>query len=185
MLKDTLAEGEDRMSKSVEFFRKDLASVRAGRANPALLDKIVVEYYGAPTPLNQMGTIAAPEPRLLTIMPWDKSALSAIEKAIQKSDLGLNPNNDGTIIRLAVPQLTEERRAQLVKTARKKGEDCKVNVRNIRRDVVDKIKAEEKAKACSEDEAKDANADLQKLTDKFIKDIDGILDIKEKEIMEV
>jgi len=185
MLKDVLAEGEDRMTKSVEFFRKELASVRAGRANPAILDKIVVEYYGAMTPLNQMGTISAPEPRLLTIMPWDKSALSAIEKAIQKSDLGINPNNDGVIIRLAVPQLTQERRAELVKGVKKKGEECKVNVRNIRRDVVDKIKAEEKAKSCSEDEAKDANDDLQKLTDRFIKDIDKILDIKEKEIMEV
>ena len=185
MLKEVLADGEDRMTKSVEFFRKDLASVRAGRANPAILDKVVVDYYGAPTPLNQMGTIAAPEPRLLTIMPWDKTALTAIEKAIQKSDLGLNPNNDGNIIRLAVPQLTEERRTQLVKGTRKKGEDCKVNIRNIRRDVADKIKAEEKAKSCSEDEAKDANDELQKLTDKHVKEVDKILDIKEKEIMEV
>jgi len=185
MLKDVLAEGEDKMQKSVEFFRKDLASVRAGRANPSLLDKIVVEYYGAATPLNQMGTVAAPEPRLLTIQPWDKTALSAIEKAILKSDLGLNPNNDGNIIRLAIPQLTEERRSQLVKTTRKKGEDCKVSIRNIRRDVVDMIKAEEKAKTCSEDQAKDANDDLQKLTDKYVKEIDKVLEIKEKEIMEV
>lgn len=185
MLTAILADAEDRMQKSVEFFRKDLASVRAGRANPAILDKITVEYYGAATPLNQLGNISAPEPRLLTIQPWDKSALAAIEKAILKSDLGLNPNNDGSIIRLAIPQLTEERRAQLVKATKKKGEDCKVSIRNIRRDVVDKIKADEKAKTCSEDEAKKANDDLQKATDKYIKEIDKILDAKEKEIMEV
>jgi len=185
MLQDILTDGEERMQKSVEFFRKDLASVRAGRANPAILDKIVVDYYGVPTPLNQMGTIAAPEPRLLTIMPWDKSALNAIEKAIQKSDLGLNPNNDGNLIRLAIPQLTEERRGQLVKSTKKNGEECKVSVRNIRRDVADKIKAEEKAKDCSEDEAKKANDELQKLTDKYIKEIDKVLEAKEKEIMEV
>ena len=185
MIKDILADGEDRMLKSVEFFRKDLASVRAGRANPAILDKIVVDYYGAATPVNQMGTISAPEPRLLTIMPWDKSALGAIEKAILKSDLGLNPNNDGNIIRLAIPQLTEERRGQLVKSTRKKGEECKVSVRNIRRDIADKIKAEEKAKACSEDEAKDANDELQKITDKYVKEVDKVLENKEKEIMEV
>ncbi|MCL1849542.1 MAG: ribosome recycling factor [Clostridiales bacterium] len=185
MLSDVLTDGEERMQKSIEFFRKDLASVRAGRANPAILDKIIVDYYGAPTPLNQMGTIAAPEPRLLTITPWDKSALGAIEKALQKSDLGLNPNNDGNLIRLAIPQLTEERRGQLVKSTRKTGEECKVSVRNIRRDVADKIKAEEKAKTCSEDDAKKANDDLQKLTDKYVKEVDQILDAKEKEIMEV
>ena len=185
MLKDILDEGEERMAKSVDFFRKDLASIRAGRANPAILDKIVVDYYDTPTPLNQLGTISAPEPRLLLIVPWDKSVLGAIEKAIQKSDLGLNPNNDGNMIRLAVPQLTEERRGQVVKSTRKKGEDCKVSVRNIRRDVADKIKAEEKAKACSEDEAKDANDALQKSTDKHVKEIDKVLEAKEKEIMEI
>ena len=185
MIKDILEDGEDRMQKSVEFFRKDLASIRAGRANPAILDKIVVDYYGVPTPLTQMGNIAAPEPRLLTIAPWDKSSLGAIEKAIQKSDLGLNPNNDGSIIRLAIPQLTEERRGQLVKSTKKKGEECKVSVRNIRRDAADKIKADEKAKACSEDEAKKANDELQKTTDKYVKEVDRILEIKEKEIMEV
>ncbi|MCL2166196.1 MAG: ribosome recycling factor, partial [Clostridiales bacterium] len=143
MIKDILSDGEERMQKTIEFLRKDLASVRAGRANPAILDKIVVDYYGAATPLNQMGTISAPEPRLLTISPWDKSALAAIEKAILKSDLGINPNNDGNLIRLAIPQLTEERRAQLVKSTRKKGEESKVGVRNIRRDVADRIKGEE------------------------------------------
>ena len=185
MLNDILADGEDRMQKTVEFFRKDLASVRAGRANPAILDKVVVDYYGSPTPINQMGNITAPEPRLLMIAPWDKSALGAIEKAILKSDLGLNPNNDGSIIRLAIPQLTEERRAQLVKGTKKKGEECKVSVRNIRRDVVDKVKAEEKAKGCSEDEAKKASDDIQKTTDKYVKEVDKILEAKEKEIMEV
>jgi len=185
VIKDLLADGEDRMQKSIEFFRKDLASIRAGRANPAILDKIIVDYYGAPTPLSQLGNISAPEPRLLTIAPWDRSALGAIEKAIQKSDLGLNPNSDGVIIRLAIPQLTEERRAQLAKTTKKKGEDCKVSIRNIRRDVADKIKLEEKAKNCSEDEAKKANDELQKATDKYSSEVDKILEVKEKEIMEV
>ncbi|MDR1192777.1 MAG: ribosome recycling factor [Peptococcaceae bacterium] len=185
MLKDLLAEADDRMSKSVEFFRKELTTVRAGRANPSILDKITVDYYGAATPLNQLGNISAPEPRLLTIQPWDKSSLGAIEKAIQKSDLGLNPNNDGSLIRLIIPQLTEEGRSKLVKSTKKKGEDCKVSVRNIRRDSSEKIKGEEKAKACSEDEAKKANEDLQKRTDKYIKEIDKILENKEKEIMAV
>ena len=179
MLKDIMSDAEDRMTKSVELFRKDLATVRAGRANPSILDKITVEYYGTQTPLNQLGNISAPEPRLLTIQPWDKSSLNAIEKAIQKSDLGLNPTNDGSLIRLAIPQLTEERRGQLVKTTKKKGEDCKVSIRNIRRDAADKIKASEKAKECSEDEAKKAAEELQKSTDKFIKDVERVLEIKE------
>ncbi len=170
MLKDIMTDAEDRMQKSVELCRKDLATVRAGRANPSILDKVTVDYYGAQTPLNQLGNISAPEPRMLTIQPWDKSSLGAIEKAIQKSDLGLNPSNDGSIIRLVIPQLTEERRSQLVKTTRKKGEECKVSVRNVRRDAADKIKACE---------------DLQKSTDKFVKEVDRVLEIKEKEIMEV
>ena len=185
MLKDIMTDAEDRMQKSVELFRKDLATVRAGRANPSILDKVTVDYYGAQTPLNQLGNISAPEPRMLTIQPWDKSSLGAIEKAIQKSDLGLNPSNDGSIIRLVIPQLTEERRSQLVKTTRKKGEECKVSVRNVRRDAADKIKACEKAKECSEDEAKKAAEDLQKSTDKFVKEVDRVLEIKDKEIMEV
>ena len=185
MLAEILKDAENRMQKSLEFFRKDLATVRAGRANPAILDKITVDYYNTPTPLNQVGNISAPEPRLLTIQPWDKSMLGIIEKAIQKSDLGINPSNDGSIIRLVIPQLNEERRSQLVKSTKKKGEDCRVNVRNIRRDAADKVKAAEKAKSCSEDESKKAIDDLQKATDKYIKEIDKVLEVKEKEIMEV
>ena len=185
MLKDILNDAKDRMTKSVELFRKDLATVRAGRANPSILDKVTVDYYGTATPLNQLGNISAPEPRLLTIQPWDKSALAAIEKAILKSDLGLNPSNDGSLIRLVIPQLTQERRVELVKTTKKKGEDCKVSIRNIRRDAQDKIKACEKSKECSEDESKKALEDLQKSTDKFVKEVDQILENKEKEIMEV
>ncbi|HCP15877.1 MAG TPA: ribosome recycling factor [Peptococcaceae bacterium] len=185
MLKEILTDSEDRMKKSVEMLRKELATVRAGRANPAILDKIVVEYYGAATPLNQLANISAPEPRMLTIQPWDKSAISLIEKAIQKSDIGINPNNDGTLIRLAIPQLTEERRLELVKSTKKKGEDCRVSIRNVRRDAMEKIKAAEKAKTCSEDDAKKANEELQKQTDKHIKEIDKVLDLKEIEIMEV
>lgn len=185
MLKEILTDSEDRMKKSVEMLRKELATVRAGRANPAILDKIVVEYYGAATPLNQLANISAPEPRMLTIQPWDKSAISLIEKAIQKSDIGINPNNDGVLIRLAIPQLTEERRLELVKSTKKKGEDCRVSIRNVRRDAMEKIKAAEKAKTCSEDDAKKANEELQKQTDKHIKEIDKVLDLKEIEIMEV
>lgn len=185
MLKDILNDAEGRMHKSVELLRKDLASVRAGRANPSILDKIMVDYYGTPTPLSQVANISVPEARLLTIQPWEKSMVAPIEKAIMKSDLGLNPSSDGTIIRLAIPQLTEERRAELVKSVKKKGEETRVSVRNVRRDAMDKIKAEEKAKACSEDDAKKANDELQKLTDKNIKDVDKVLEIKEKEIMEV
>ncbi len=185
MLKEILNDAEDRMKKSVEVLRKELATVRAGRANPAILDKIVVEYYGAATPLNQLANISAPEPRMLTIQPWDKTAITAIEKAIQKSDLGINPSNDGTLIRLAIPQLTEERRLDLVKTTKKKGEECRVSIRNIRRDAMEKIKSTEKAKTCSEDDAKKANEELQKQTDKHIKEIDKVLENKEIEIMEV
>jgi ribosome recycling factor len=185
MLKDVLNDAENRMQKSVEIFRKDLATVRAGRANPSILDKVLVDYYGASTPINQLANISAPEPRMLLIQPWDKGAMGAIEKAILKSDLGLNPNNDGAVIRLIIPQLTEERRLELVKGAKKKGEEARVTIRNIRRDAMEKIKAEEKAKTCSEDEAKKANEDLQKQTDKHIKEIDKILENKENEIMEV
>jgi ribosome recycling factor len=185
MIKDILVDSEDRMKKSVEMLRKELATVRAGRANPSILDKITVDYYGAVTPLNQLANISAPEPRLLLIQPWDKQTLALIEKAIQKSDLGINPSNDGTIIRLAIPQPTEERRAELVKNVKKKGEEARISIRNIRRDAIEKVKAEEKAKTCSEDEAKKANDDLQKQTDKFVKEIDKVIDNKGKEIMEV
>jgi ribosome recycling factor len=185
MMQAIFSEAEDKMKKASEVLRKDFATMRAGRATPSLLDKIQVEYYGTMTPLNQLANISAPEAHLLTVQPWDNSILPAIEKAIQKSDLGLNPNNDGSIIRIAVPQLTEERRVQLVKAAKKKAEDAKVVVRNIRREAIEKINKMEKGKEISEDEAKKGQDEIQKLTDKFGQEIDRILENKEKEIMEV
>jgi ribosome recycling factor len=183
MLKDVFNEVEDKMKKTLEVLRKDYSSMRAGRANPAILEIIKVDYYGALTPLNQLANISAPEPRLLTVQPWDKSLLSAIEKAILKSDLGLNPTNDGNILRIAIPQLTEERRQELVKAAKKKAEESKVGIRNIRRDANDRIKKMEKDKDLTE--AKKQQEETQKTTDKYIKEADNILAIKEKEIMEV
>lgn len=185
MIKDYLSDSEERMEKSVDALKRDLATVRAGRANPALLDKVSADYYGTPTPLNQMANITAPESRLLVVQPWDKSTIKEIEKAILKSDLGLNPNSDGTLIRIAIPQLTEERRKELVKVVRKKGEDAKVALRNIRRDLNDGIKDLEKSHEVSEDEAKRGLDDAQKLTEKFVKKIDETIAAKEEEIMEV
>ena len=185
MIKDLLDDAQDRMEKVEKILISDYASLRAGRATPALLDKITAEYYGTPTPINQMANISCPEPRLIVVQPWDKNQLSTIEKAILKSDLGITPNNDGTVIRLAVPTLTEERRREIVKQCGKKAEDAKVAVRNIRRDVNDSVKALEKSKEASEDEVKKGLDDSQKLTDKFIKRVDEILSQKEKEIMEV
>ena len=185
MIKDLLDDAQDRMEKVEKILISDYASLRAGRATPALLDKITAGYYGTPTPINQMANISCPEPRLIVVQPWDKNQLSTIEKAILKSDLGITPNNDGTVIRLAVPTLTEERRREIVKQCGKKAEDAKVAVRNIRRDVNDSVKALEKSKEASEDEVKKGLDDIQKLTDKFIKRVDEILSQKEKEIMEV
>ncbi|MGI6606249.1 MAG: ribosome recycling factor [Peptococcia bacterium] len=185
MINSIMNESEEKMKKGLEVLRKDFSSMRAGRAHPALLEKIQVDYYGTATPLNQVANISAPEPRLLTVQPWDKSLLAQIEKAILKSDLGLNPTNDGNILRIAIPQLTEERRVELVKAAKKKAEEAKVAVRNIRRDANDKIAKIEKSKEISEDEAKKAQDDMQKLTDKYAKEIEHILEVKEKEIMEV
>jgi ribosome recycling factor len=153
-VKDIYASHEDKMKKALDVMRKEYASLRAGRATPALLDKITVDYYGTPTPLNQVANISAPEPRLLTIQPWEKNMLGTIEKAILKSDLGLMPNNDGSVIRLSIPQLTKERRSELVKVVHKKAEDCRVAVRNLRRDGNEAIKKLEKDRAISEDEAK-------------------------------
>jgi len=185
MLNDVFMEADDKMQKTLGVLRKDYSSMRAGRANPALLEKIKVDYYGALTPLNQLANISAPEPRLLTVQPWDKSLLSVIEKAILKSDLGLNPTNSGNILRIAIPQLTEERRQELVKAAKKKAEESKVGIRNIRRDANDRIKKLEKDKDITEDECKKEQEEIQKVTDKYIKEADTILSIKEKEIMEV
>ncbi|MEE0776160.1 MAG: ribosome recycling factor [Bacillota bacterium] len=185
MIKEYLAEAEERMNKSAEALKREFATLRAGRATPALLDKIQVDYYGAMTPLNQMANISAPESRMLMIQPWDKSAMKGIEKAILASDLGLTPTNDGTVIRIAIPQLTEERRKELVKIVKKKSEEAKVAVRNIRRDLNDEIKKLEKAHEVSEDDAKNGLDDAQKLTEKAIKKLDEITVAKEAEIMEV
>jgi len=185
MIDDIMEDAETRMIKTIEHLSHDFAGMRAGRANPAMVEKIMVSYYGAMTPLNQMANINVPEARLLVINPWDKSSIGDIEKAIMKSDLGITPNNDGNVIRLNIPQLTEERRKDLVKVVRKRAEEGKVAVRNIRREANDMIKASEKDKLVSEDASKKGLDDIQKLTDKYIKDIDLILQAKEKEIMEV
>ncbi|NLU49775.1 MAG: ribosome recycling factor [Syntrophomonadaceae bacterium] len=185
MVKEIMSDIEARMKGAVGHLVKDLASLRAGRANPALLDKVTVDYYGQPTPVNQLGNIGVPEPRLLVIQPWDKTAIPEIEKAIIKSDLGVNPSNDGNVIRIAIPPLTEERRKDLVKVVRKRAEEAKVAVRNLRREANDAIKALEKDKAISEDEGKKRLDEIQKLTDNTIKEIEKVLQAKEKDIMEV
>ncbi|WP_438432475.1 ribosome recycling factor [Gorillibacterium sp. sgz500922] len=176
---------EDRMEKAMTALKREMASLRAGRASASLLDRIQVEYYGSMTPLNQMAGITTPDSRTLMIQPWDKSAMGAIEKAILKSELGLNPSNDGSIIRIVIPALTEERRAELAKMTRKFGEEAKVAVRNIRRDANDDIKKLEKTDGLSEDESRRHQDDIQKLTDRYIVEVDKILAAKEKEIMEV
>lgn len=175
---------EERMEKAILSLKRDLATLRAGRASASLLDRIQVEYYGAPTPVNQLANINTPDPRTLMIQPWDKSSLADIEKAIMKSDLGLTPANDGSQIRLSIPPLTEERRGELVKLTKKFGEEAKVAIRNIRRDANDDIKKMEKTDI-SEDESRRHQDDIQKTTDKFIAEVDKILVAKEKEIMEV
>jgi ribosome recycling factor len=180
MIKDILRDAEEKMQKSIEFLTKDLSTLRAGRANPAMVEKIMVDYYGEATPINQLGNITVPEARLLVIQPWDKSIIPAIEKAIFKSDLGVTPSNDGNLIRIAIPQLTEERRKDLVKVVKKKGEETKVAIRNIRRDSNDMIKMSEKEKLLSEDESKKGMDEIQKFTDKYVKKVDGILQAKEK-----
>ena len=174
----------DKMQKSFDYLREDLASIRAGRANPHVLDKIKVDYYGTPTPLQQVGNVSVPEARIIQIAPWDKTLIKDIEKAIMMSDLGITPSNDGAVIRLVFPELTEERRKQLTKDIRKKGEDAKVAVRNVRRDGNDAFK-KLKGTEVSEDEINDLNEELQKITDKFIKDIDVAVEEKNKEVMTV
>lgn len=175
---------EERMDKAIAALKRDLSSLRAGRAAPALLDRVQVEYYGAMTPVNQLANINTPDSRTLMIQPWDKSSIGAIEKAILKSDLGLSPSNDGSSIRIVIPALTEERRAELVKATKKYGEEAKVAIRNIRRDANDEIKKLEKT-GVSEDESRRHQEDIQKFTDKFISEVDKVLAGKEKEIMEV
>lgn len=176
---------ESKMNKAVASLESDLASIRAGRANPAILDKITVEYYGAQTPLAQVGTISVPEARTIIVQPWDISVLKEIEKAILASDIGINPNNDGKVIRLNFPPLTEERRRELSKGISKRGEEAKVAIRNIRRDSLEQFKKQKKANEITEDDLKDLEDQIQKLTDRFVKNIDTIVTAKEKEIMEV
>ena len=176
---------ESRMKKTVEVLESEFSTIRAGRANPAVLNKVTVDYYGCPTPIQQMANISVPEARIMVIQPWDRSMLKAVEKAIQASDVGINPTNDGTVLRLVFPELTEERRKDLSKDIRKKGEASKVAVRNIRREAMDSFKKAEKAAEMTEDDRKRAEEDLQKLTDKFIAKIDKTIETKTKEIMTV
>ena len=184
-MKELNQEYDAKMKKTIDVVMSDFASVRAGRANAAVLDKITVDYYGAPTPLNQVAAISSPDPRALMIQPWDSTLLKAIEKAIQCSDLGINPQNDGRVIRLAFPQLTEERRKELSKQVKKYGENGKVAIRNIRRDAMEKFKAQEKKGEMTEDDRKDYEKELQDLTDKRIKEIDELTAKKEAELMAV
>lgn len=184
-VKELIAQHEAKMDKSIEALKRELATVRTGRASTSLLDQVSVDYYGAPTPVKQVANVSAPEPRLITIVPWERKMLGPIEKAILKSDLGLNPNNDGTMIRLEIPQLTEERRKELSKKVGKIAEESKVVIRNIRRDANDAIKKMEKKKEVTEDDSKAGQDEIQKLTDKKIKAIDEIKDKKVKEVMAV
>lgn len=185
MIDKLYASAEQKMQKAVEITRKDLASIRTGRANPALLDKVQVEYYGAPTPLSAVASVSAPEPRLIVIQPWDRSMVGPIERAILKSDLGLNPSSDGTVVRLVIPQLTEERRKELVKAVHRRAEEGRVAIRNIRREANDELKRLEKDKQISEDEARRAHERLDKLAHQYISQMDEIARQKEREILEV
>lgn len=184
-MKEILSAAEEKMKKTIGVLKTELASMKAGRANPTMLDRIEVEYYGTMNPLNSLANVSAPEPRVLQITPYDRSSIKAIDKALQKSDLGINPSNDGIVIRLVIPELTEETRKNLVKTIKKTGEEAKVAIRSIRRDSNDKIKALKKSTEISEDEIKKAEDDMQKKTDVYIKEVDKILEIKEKEVMTV
>jgi len=185
MANETIKKAKTGMSKAIDSLKKELSRVRTGRASVSLLDDIKVDYYGTPTPLSQVGTLVAPEPRLITIQPWEKNLLPAIEKAILQSDLGINPSNDGTLIRLAFPPLTEERRKEMAKLVKRYGEDAKVAIRNARRDANDALKKLEKEKDISEDELKRGEKDVQQLTDDFVKQVDDVVAHKEKEVMEI
>ncbi|WP_244833170.1 ribosome recycling factor [Clostridium sp. BJN0001] len=185
MIKDILKNAETKMNKTVSVLESDLKTMKAGRANPTMLDRIQVEYYGNMCPLTQVANVSAPEPRVLVVAPWEKTLLKDIEKAILKSDLGLNPSNDGSIIRLIIPELTEETRKTLVKNVKKAGEEAKVAVRSVRRDANDKIKALKKELDLSEDEMKKGEDDVQKITDKIVKKIEEVIASKEKEVLSV
>jgi ribosome recycling factor len=185
MIEDVLDSAKDRMTKAEDALKRELATIRTGRASPSLVDHIRVEYYGAQTPLNQLATVAAPEARLLTIQPWDRKSLGPIEKALQKSDLGLNPTNDGALIRLAIPQLSEQRRKELTKLVQKRVEEFRVATRNVRRDSQEELKKAERAKEMSEDEHRRAAERLQKLTDQTIASLERLGHQKETELLEV
>lgn len=180
-----LSKFEEKMTKTINVFEENLAEIRAGRANPAILNKIMIDYYGTPTPINQVAGISVPEARLIVIQPWDGSILKEIEKEILKSDIGINPNNDGKVIRLSFPELTEERRKEIVKDIRKMAEEAKVAVRSIRRDAIDEAKKAQKDSEISEDELKSAEDNIQKLTDKYVAKVDEVLEAKEKEVMSI
>lgn len=184
-IQELLKQEEARMDKTIEALKQEFASIRTGRASTSLLDKVMVDYYGSQSPVNQVANVTAPEPRLILVKPWDRSMIGSIEKAVLQSDLGLNPSNDGETIRLAIPQLTEERRKELVKVVSKRAEEAKIAIRNIRRDANDSLKKEEKAKTITEDTVKDGQEQIQKLTDKKIKAIDDLRDKKEKDVLEV
>ena len=183
--KEILDQAKAKMDKAIVVLQNNMQAIRAGRANPKLLDRITVDYYGTPTPLNQIGNVTVPEARMLVIKPWEKNMLKAIEKAIQTSDLGLNPNNDGEVIRLIFPELNAERRKDLTKQVKKGAEDAKVAVRSIRRDAIEQVKKLKKDSLITEDDQRKAEEDAQKLTDKAIKDVDAVCAAKEKEIMEI
>ena len=182
---DIMDVAKDKMGKTIAVLKKELGTLRAGRANAQVLDRITVDYYGTPTSVNQLGNISSPEPRMLVIALWDTKLIPDVEKAIQKSDIGINPSNDGKLIRLVFPELTEERRKDLVKVVRKRGEDSKVAIRSIRRDAIEAIKKERKDSEITEDDQKQLEDKIQKLTDSTIKDVDGIVSDKEKEILTV
>ena len=184
-MKELLKNTEEKMNKTVGVLEREYKSIRAGRANIAVLDRITVDYYGCPTPIQQMAAVSVPEPRILMIQPWDATTLKEIEKAILTSDIGINPQNDGRVIRLSFPPLTEERRKEIVKEVRKTAEDNKVAIRNTRRDAIEKLKALKKANTVTEDDVADGEKKIQNLTDKFCKEIDELASLKEKEIMEI
>ncbi len=184
-MKNEIKKAEQKMQKALNALNSNFNTIRAGRANPAVLDRIAVEYYGTATPINQMAAISVPDPRTLMIAPWDRSTLKSIEKAIQTSDLGINPNNDGSVIRLIFPPMTSERRNDLAKEVRKMTEEGKVSIRNIRRDVMDKIKAMKKNGDITEDDVKDGEKEVQKITDKYVKEADSMGEKKIKEIQEI
>ncbi|MGG7143798.1 ribosome recycling factor [Clostridium nigeriense] len=185
MIKDIIIKAEEKMKKTISVLKSDLSTLRAGRANPTMLDRIKVDYYGSPCPLSQVANISAPEPRVLVISPWEKSLIKEIEKAILVSDLGINPSNDGSVIRLVVPELTEETRKNLVKVVRKTGEEAKVALRSIRREANDKVKALKKDGDITEDELKNSEDKVQKIIDTYVKEVDTLVAAKEKEIMSI